>query len=188
MRGEQNDTVQRILRSNEWLMSVLHAARAVDLPDWFVGAGAIRNTVWDYLHGYTMPTPLADVDVVFFDPQDLTPARDAAAETHLCTRACPASPGKRKTKPPSISGTRRCSATRSSRRHRAKTPLAHGRKQRRASASACSRMTPCLSRPRMGWTIFCTWSCGTTRGVRRSRCSASASRAKGLPRSGHVSR
>src|ERR687886_1017047 len=60
MRGEQNDTVQRILRSNEWLMSVLHAARAVDLPDWFVGAGAIRNPVWDYLHGYTVPTPLAD--------------------------------------------------------------------------------------------------------------------------------
>ena len=37
----------------------------VDLPDWFVGAGAIRNTVWDYLHGYTVPTPLADVDVAF---------------------------------------------------------------------------------------------------------------------------
>jgi hypothetical protein len=83
MIGEQHDTVQRILRSNEWLMSVLRATRAVDLPDWFVGAGAIRTTVWDYLHGYTVPTPLADVDVVFFDPQDLTPARDAAAEALL---------------------------------------------------------------------------------------------------------
>src|SRR5919205_3518105 len=83
MGSEQNDTVQRILRSNEWLMSVLHAARAVDLPDWFVGAGAIRSTVWDYLHGYTVPTPLADVDVVFFDPHDLTPAHDAAADAAL---------------------------------------------------------------------------------------------------------
>ena len=187
MVGEQYDTVQRILRSNAWLMSVLHAARAVDLPDWFVGAGAIRNTVWDYLHAYTVPAPLADVDVAFFDPQDLTPPAMRQPK-HSYTRTAPASPGKRKTKPPSISGTRTCSATRSSRRHRAKTPLAHGRKQRRASASACSRTTRSWSRPRTDWTTFCTWSCSATRGVRRSRCSASASRARGLPRSGHASR
>jgi hypothetical protein len=64
-------------------MSVLRAARAVDLPDWYVGAGVIRNVAWDYLHGYAVPMPLADVDIVFFDPQDLTPERDAAAEAHL---------------------------------------------------------------------------------------------------------
>jgi len=43
----------------------------------------VRSTVWDYLHGYTVPTPLTDVDVAFFDPQDLTPARDAAATALL---------------------------------------------------------------------------------------------------------
>lgn len=62
MAGEDDDLVQRILRSDDWFMSVLRAARTTDLPDWFIGAGAIRNTVWDYLHGYTVPTPLADVD------------------------------------------------------------------------------------------------------------------------------
>ena len=83
MVSEQDATVQCILRSNEWFMAILRAARAVALPDWFIGAGAVRNTVWDALHGYAEPTPPADVDVVFFDPQDLTPARDAAADALL---------------------------------------------------------------------------------------------------------
>ncbi len=79
MVSEHNDTLVRILRSNVSFMAILRAARAVELPDWFVGAGVIRNTVWDFLHGYDEPTPLTDVDVAFFDPQDLTPARDATA-------------------------------------------------------------------------------------------------------------
>ena len=78
-----NDLLQSILRSNDWFMAVLRAARAADLPEWFVGAGAVRSTVWDSLHGYTVPTPLTDVDVAFFDPRDLTPARDAAATALL---------------------------------------------------------------------------------------------------------
>jgi uncharacterized protein len=83
LASEHNETLQRILRSNAWFTTVLHAARAVDLPDWFVGSGVIRNIVWDYLHGYAVPTLLADVDFVFFDPQDLTPARDALTEAQL---------------------------------------------------------------------------------------------------------
>jgi len=78
--SDQAKELERILRSNTWFMSVLRAARAANLPDWFVGAGAIRNVVWDHLHGHAVPTVLPDVDVVFFDPQDLTTARDEAAD------------------------------------------------------------------------------------------------------------
>jgi hypothetical protein len=78
--SDQDNLLQRIFLANGWFMSLLRAARAVDLPDWFVGAGVIRNIVWDHLLGYAIPTPPADVDVVFFDPHDLSAARDAAAE------------------------------------------------------------------------------------------------------------
>jgi hypothetical protein len=73
----------QILKANEWFMSLLKAARACDFPDWFVGAGVIRNIAWDYLHGYTQPTSVADVDVAFFDPTDLTPERDQVAQRQL---------------------------------------------------------------------------------------------------------
>ena len=81
--GDQRGIVEHIIRSNAWFMSVLAAARACNPPDWYVGGGAIRTIVWDYLHGYDEPTPLADVDVGFFDPLDLSPARDEAVETEL---------------------------------------------------------------------------------------------------------
>lgn len=35
---------------------------------WCIGAGAIRNLVWDHLHGFLSVAP-DDVDLVFFDPR-----------------------------------------------------------------------------------------------------------------------
>lgn len=75
-----------LTRATPWFREILEAARDCNLPDWLVGAGAIRNLVWDHLHGYQTPTPLADVDLIFFDPTDLTPARDQAAQDQLARR------------------------------------------------------------------------------------------------------
>jgi uncharacterized protein len=72
-----------ILRSNSWFMSVLDTVRQCDPPDWLVGAGVIRNIVWDHLHGFQEPTPLEDVDVIFFDPAHLDRQRDEEVEQQL---------------------------------------------------------------------------------------------------------
>jgi len=72
-----------IIRSNSWFMGVLKTARTYNPPDWLVGAGVIRNIVWDHLHGLREPTPLADVDVIFFDANDLSPERDRAVQEQL---------------------------------------------------------------------------------------------------------
>jgi uncharacterized protein len=77
---------ESIVRETPWLMEALRAARDVGQPDWLVYAGALRNAVWDRLHGFTSPSPLADVDVGFFDPADLSPARDAAVTDALRER------------------------------------------------------------------------------------------------------
>ena len=67
-------------------MSILETVRACNPPDWLVGAGVIRNLVWDYLHQYEIPTPLADIDVIFFDPEDLRPERDRMVQQQLTQR------------------------------------------------------------------------------------------------------
>lgn len=64
-------------------MSILRAARASGLPDWCVGAGAVRNAVWDHLSGYARRTPAADVNVAFFGPYDLSRERDREARMRL---------------------------------------------------------------------------------------------------------
>ncbi len=48
-------------------MQALEAVRELNLPDSWVTAGFVRNLVWDALHGYSPPTPLNDVDVIYFD-------------------------------------------------------------------------------------------------------------------------
>ena len=47
------------------------------------GAGAVRNLVWDALHAHAAPSPLADIDVAYFDATDLSPERDAALQKGL---------------------------------------------------------------------------------------------------------
>jgi uncharacterized protein len=72
-------------------MRAVAAARTVGAPDWLIAAGAVRTAVWDHLHGFGPPAPgaarppasLADIDLIFFDPADLSPARDAAVEEAL---------------------------------------------------------------------------------------------------------
>jgi hypothetical protein len=75
--------LEQLVRASEWFMGVLDAARACGAPDCWVGAGAQRDLVWDRLHGGFVPERVKDVDVAFFDPQDLRPERDQAVEDEL---------------------------------------------------------------------------------------------------------
>jgi uncharacterized protein len=75
-----------VLRGAPALMEALRVAREVAAPDWLISAGAIRDTVWDDLHDRPPALP-RDIDVNFFDPSDLTPARDEAVEAALRERA-----------------------------------------------------------------------------------------------------
>ncbi len=69
------------------LMRALRVARTVDPPDWLIGAGAIRDRVWDSLHGLTQPPPSRDVDLAFFDPAALGSERERGVQREVSTRA-----------------------------------------------------------------------------------------------------
>ena len=71
------------LKASDWHLRTLQAARDAGLHDWAIGAGFVRNAVWDRLHGYRTMTPLADVDVLFFDPTDTTAERETIIEVEL---------------------------------------------------------------------------------------------------------
>jgi hypothetical protein len=74
-----------MVRSAPWLLAALQAARDVDPPDWLVGGGVLRDLVWDRLHGRPPARP-RDLDLAFFDPARLDPARDAEVEAALTAR------------------------------------------------------------------------------------------------------
>jgi len=60
--------ILNLISEDRWMMDILHTAEKLDLPDWVIGAGFVRNKVWDYLHGYSKSkVDTADVDLVYFD-------------------------------------------------------------------------------------------------------------------------
>ena len=64
-------------------MAMLRAVSRLGLSDCWIGAGFVRNLVWDRLHGYVQPTPLNDIDVLFFDPRDLSRTTERLHEARL---------------------------------------------------------------------------------------------------------
>lgn len=72
-----------IASQTPWLMAALATVRQLSLPHWCIGAGAIRNVVWDSLHGKSSPSQLPDVDVAYFDATDISLQRDRELQTRL---------------------------------------------------------------------------------------------------------
>ncbi|WP_343737997.1 nucleotidyltransferase family protein [Achromobacter sp.] len=64
-------------------MCALEAVRDLDLTDCWIGAGFVRNLVWDSLAGFASPTPLNDVDVVWFGDGAESYADDIQLERRL---------------------------------------------------------------------------------------------------------
>jgi hypothetical protein len=75
-----------VLRRAPHLMRALVAARDADAPDWLISAGALRDAFWDALHDRPPTAMPRDIDLGFFDPGDLTAARDQAVEDDLRAR------------------------------------------------------------------------------------------------------
>lgn len=72
-----------IVRESAWFMAALEAVQSLGLASWCIGAGAVRNLVWDKLHGFNEPSSLPDIDVAYFDPSNLTAERDKELQRKL---------------------------------------------------------------------------------------------------------
>ena len=70
-----------LVLGSDWLTNLLRLVAALDLPDCWIGAGAVRDFVWDTRFGSGFdPDNIEDVDVVFFDPSDLTAEHEREIE------------------------------------------------------------------------------------------------------------
>lgn len=70
----------QILAKDALRMEALHILRSRNLTHGWIGAGFVRDAVWDALHERPQSAPTADVDVLWFDVQDATWERDRALE------------------------------------------------------------------------------------------------------------
>lgn len=68
-------------------MRMLRLVQALGLPDCWIGAGFVRNAVWDHLHGLPPLLATGDVDVVWFDRDRASSDEDRRIEDTLASAA-----------------------------------------------------------------------------------------------------
>jgi hypothetical protein len=78
--------LQALIAADPQRMRVLGLVRALELPDCWVGAGFVRNRVWDHLHARPVSPLPQDIDVIWYDPRQATPERDRELEAALRAR------------------------------------------------------------------------------------------------------
>ncbi len=69
---DAQSAVETAVLSNPWLALILARFDEIGLPDCWLVAGAIAQTVWNGLHGREPASGIKDIDVVYFDANDLT--------------------------------------------------------------------------------------------------------------------
>lgn len=72
-------------------LHLLRIVRDHGPEDAWIAAGFVRNAVWDALHGYIEPTPLSDIDVLYFASDNREPEADHVWERRLL-EVCPEVP------------------------------------------------------------------------------------------------
>jgi uncharacterized protein len=72
--------LEQVVRSNPVALAILERSVGLDLPGWYLGAGAITQTVWNQLHGFEPAQGIKDYDLVYFDLSDLSAETERQAE------------------------------------------------------------------------------------------------------------
>lgn len=76
--------ILNIIKEDTWMMQVLTAARTLGLPNWMIGAGFVRNKIWDHLHGFKNDeVPTDDIDLIYFDTEDLEEEQEKRYDAEL---------------------------------------------------------------------------------------------------------
>jgi uncharacterized protein len=64
---EQVAILRALMTADPLRYKALGAVAALGLSDCWIGAGFVRDAVWDHLHGYDASEPKGDVDVIWYD-------------------------------------------------------------------------------------------------------------------------
>lgn len=74
------------LRQNAVAQAALAVAADLALPNWYLGAGGVAQTVWNLRHGFEPAEGIKDYDLVYFDPTDLNVDAETQIEKEVARR------------------------------------------------------------------------------------------------------
>ncbi len=66
------DALRNILCRSRLIQTALDGAEVLQAPQWHLGGGCVAQTVWNYLARHPLDADITDIDLVYFEPQDLS--------------------------------------------------------------------------------------------------------------------
>jgi len=78
--------LEAVLQQNRSLWQILCCFDEIALPDAWLVAGAVAQTVWNLSLGRPAELGIKDVDLVYFDATDLSLEAEVAQEQRLCRK------------------------------------------------------------------------------------------------------
>lgn len=76
----QIEVLEAIVLQSPTLRDIILRAEELGLPDYYIGAGCIAQTVWNSLSGYPLDYGISDIDLVYFDTNLEQAAEEKVAE------------------------------------------------------------------------------------------------------------
>ncbi|MDD3223637.1 MAG: nucleotidyltransferase family protein [Clostridium sp.] len=67
----QIEVLQKIIMSSEVISVAIERAKMLDIDNYYIGAGCIAQTVWNYLFHNPLEYGIKDIDFVYFDNKNL---------------------------------------------------------------------------------------------------------------------
>ena len=79
----------KILKRNDSLLAILDEVANLNLPNWYITAGSVFQTIWNNLDGKSLMSDVHDIDVIYFDKNlaaDSSVSQDKKLEKDLSAK------------------------------------------------------------------------------------------------------
>jgi uncharacterized protein len=79
----QNKQLILILKKNKDLMKILGFLEELNLPNFYIVAGAVFQTIWNYLDKIELNSNIKDIDIVYYDANNLAKDYEQKLENEI---------------------------------------------------------------------------------------------------------
>jgi len=68
----QLELLEQVVVLNQPLFDIISKSASIGLQDYYIGAGCVAQSVWNYQMGLELTSGISDIDFVYFDSSDLS--------------------------------------------------------------------------------------------------------------------
>ena len=83
MNFKQSARLENVLPESQLLSRILESWDDLALPNCWLVAGAVTQTYWNHIHRYPAAYGIKDVDIIYFDPSDVSEAAENDHENRI---------------------------------------------------------------------------------------------------------